>query len=214
MDKIGLLECIEAVNHGDSSFKTLRGVTLVSKDSFWCYRNFVVFDVIIKDERYKLKICLDNNELSDSFYNNIDRCNTFYNDIFIETITLLDELEIHTAIKTYKRHVALIKNDHEQIIPNIQEYMNGYLELVKGIIKTNLVIDYFSLKWCIYTKGELKVTLEKGIQVLPNRLITPELLVGFRNYLVVTLQYIITNYSSKYFYDFINDAPKDRKSVV
>ena len=207
MDRIGLLECIEAIKQGDTTFKTLKGVTLTSKDSFWCYRNFVIFDILIKNEKYKLKICLDNNEQSDAFYNNIDRCNTFYNDIFIDTTTLLDELIVYTNGITHKRHVAIIKNDINEITPNLQQYLNGYLELIKRVMKTNLVIDNFSLRWCVYSNDELKVTLEKGVVVLPNRLITPKLLIDFRSYLLSLIRYIITNYTTIDFNGFVEDTP-------
>lgn len=210
MNRLSLLECIEAITLGDMSFNTLKNVVIDGNaktyDYVWCYKSYAIFKVKIDNVPHIMKIYLKND--SDQLYKTFDRCNTFYSNIFIKMEVLYDELNVFLDNKLQKHDVSIILADFDKKIDNKYEYSRKFARLTVNILNTKFIIDNFSLMWCVNSGGELKISLERGGTVMSYKEIQTDMLIAFKNYLLSVVSYIRYNYSEDNFDKFIENSPE------
>ncbi len=198
MELVGLMECIDAIRIGESSFSTLKEVEIdgdaTSNDFYWCEHNFVVVSIKVNKQHKKLKFSLSQNEATYEFQKSIDRCNTFYSNIFVEMTTLYNELIIRHDRGETHLSVTLIDSPKFQGRLSKIDYLDSFIELTKEILRSELLVDGFSLKSCIVVDGKLKVSLENRGRAVRYKDTDIEQLIAFKNFLVAQILYIITHY--------------------
>ncbi len=209
MKNISLMECIEAISLGDMSFNSLKGISFdtTNQDNFYCNRRFAIFKIKIDNKPYKLKISLTQEDDTFEFFKSVDRCNTFYSNMFIQMTNLFDELNIYTDYGVNSYHITLIDDDYQQRYTSKEEFTKQLLRLVSNIIQSNLVVDNFSLSSVVSKDSQLKISLEDNGKIMSAAEILPDMQIAFKNYLVALLHYVDTNFGKTNTQDFLSLAP-------